>query len=181
MLRLQNIVLLFCFFFTTVFASAIVTRDITTLVDSLNAEGSAMETLTTQTSAFTSADCSVLGGLLTQTVLLENKIQQAGTDIAASPGSLTALECDQIKTAISNLLPAHSLGLYLTSAKKPDFIACGLPMAGIKDGMTNMRAKTATIFTNLIPKVSGACALSIRYSRNALLGYWDLAITGYQW
>lgn len=117
MFRLQNIVLLFCAFLTTVFASAIVTRDVTTVVNSLNTEGSAMATLTTQTKAFTSADCSVLSGLLTQTLLVENKIQQAGTDIAANSGSFTATECDQIKTAISNLLPAHSLGLYLTSAK----------------------------------------------------------------
>ena len=117
MFRLQNIVLLFCVFLTTIFASAIVTRDVTTVVNSLNAEGSGMATLTTQTSAFTSADCSVLGGLLTQTILVENKIQQAGTDIAANPVSFTAPECNQINTAISNSLPAHSLGLYLTSAK----------------------------------------------------------------
>ena len=42
-----------------------------------------------------------------------------------------------------------------------------------------MRAKTATIFTNLSPKVSGSCALDITASQNTLLGYWDLAIAGY--
>jgi len=160
-----------------------------------------MSTLTTQTGAFTSANCAALGGLLTQTVLVETHIQQAGTDLAAHPGSFSALECDQIEDAISALLPAHALGLYLTSSKvypslqiiifgncehgltswlqKADFITCGLATAGIKTQMTNMRTKTATIFTNLGPKVSGSCAVSITTSNNTLLSYWDLAIAGY--
>ena len=116
MLRLYNIILSFCAFFAIVFASTIVTRDTTTVVNSLNAEGSAMGALTTQTGAFTSSGCSVLSGLLSQTLQVENKIQQAATDIANS-GSFSTNGCNQIKAAISNLLPTHQTGLSLTSSK----------------------------------------------------------------
>lgn len=97
-------------------ASAIVTRDVTSVVNSLNAEGGSIGTLTTQTSAFTSSGCSALGGLLTQNIQVEIWLQQAATDIANS-GSFSALECDRIRTAIANLILAHSAGLRLTTTK----------------------------------------------------------------
>lgn len=117
MVPLHNIILAFCAFLAIVFASTIVTRDTTTVLNSLNAEGSAMGALTTQTGAFTSSGCSVLSGLFSQTLQVENKIQQVATDIAANSGSFSAEGCNQIKAAISNLLPTHEAGLRLTAAK----------------------------------------------------------------
>jgi len=69
-----------------------------------------MGALTTQTGAFTSSGCSVLSGLLSQTLQVENKIQQVATDIAANSGSFSTQGCNQIKAAISNLLQFMRLG-----------------------------------------------------------------------
>ncbi|PUU76132.1 hypothetical protein B9Z19DRAFT_283602 [Tuber borchii] len=71
----------FCIFLTRFFASAIITQEITTVANSLNADDSSLATLKIQTSAFTITDCSVLSWLLTLTIMVENWTMQATTGI----------------------------------------------------------------------------------------------------
>ncbi|KAG0640941.1 hypothetical protein HOY80DRAFT_883940, partial [Tuber brumale] len=170
---------LFYFFLTLVSASGIVIRDVKAIVDSLNEEGSAMRNLTSQTDDFTSNNCSVLSVLLFQTLVVERKINQVVMDLSRHYGSISDTDCVVVKTAISNLLPAHASGLYQAISKKPDFVACGVTTRLIQSQMMEMRAGTAAIFRGLSPKVSGTCGIDIATLGSLLLGYWDPAIADY--
>ncbi|CAZ80240.1 unnamed protein product [Tuber melanosporum] len=176
---LRRITLFFYLFFSLVSASGIIVRDVKKITDSLSAEGSAMRNLTYQTDAFTSNNCSVLGALLIQTILVERNINQVVMDISRHYGSISDADCSKVKAEISNMLPAHASGLYQATSKKPDFVACGVTTRLIQSQMVDMRAGTAFIFVGLGPKVSGTCSNDITALGSLLLGYWDSAIADY--